>query len=332
MLPGILIVASIAMAGSSPYPPSPVIGSLKIDAKRTSIGEGDNWPITWADDGDLYTVYCDASGFDAGQDWSMGPARVTGFPPNIAGQNIFSPTGQRKGSGSAGRKASGMLMVDGVLYMWVRNLHDDGTGSSLAWSVDHGKTWTWEKWSFPEIGYPVWLNAGRNYEDAPDDYAFFCSPDGSSAYLPYDGILLARVPVDRIIEPDAYEFFAGWDDCGAPIWDDDLGNHQPVFSNPAGCFRPSVVYSPSIERYLLCVTAPYDAPNGYLGIFDAPTPWGPWTTVAYLEGWGAPENRCQPQIPAKWISMDGLSFYLLYSCFPKGPYQFNIQSCTITLK
>ena len=37
-----------------------------------------------------------------------------------------------------------MLMVDGVLYMLVRN-----TGNSqIAWSGDHGKSWTWCDWKF----------------------------------------------------------------------------------------------------------------------------------------------------------------------------------------
>jgi len=39
-----------------------------------------------------------------------------------------------------------------------------------------------------------------------------------------------------------------------------------------------------------------------------------------------------PDIPSKWISADGTSFYLLYSCIPNGPYQFNLQRCSLTLK
>src|SRR4051794_23883688 len=34
-------------------------------------------------------------------------------------------------------KASGILMVDGVLYLWVRNVGN----AQLAWSRDRGKTW-----------------------------------------------------------------------------------------------------------------------------------------------------------------------------------------------
>jgi hypothetical protein len=38
-------------------PPSEVIASLTIHPERISVGNGDNWPITWADDGNQYTVY-----------------------------------------------------------------------------------------------------------------------------------------------------------------------------------------------------------------------------------------------------------------------------------
>jgi len=54
--------------------------------------------------------------------------------------------------------------------------------------------------------------------------------------------------------------------------------------------------------------------------------------VDYIADWGAPENRFAPHIPSKWISDDGRTFYLLYSCIPNGPYQFNVQRCTVRLK
>ena len=183
------------------YPPSPVIKDLTIEPERQSIGDGDNWPITWADDGSLYTVYCDGKGFGGGSgQGSMSLAKVTGSPPSITGENIASATGHKTGGGPEGRKASGLVMIDGVLYMWVRNLKKDGTGSSLAWSKDHALTWTWADWNFPEIGYPVWMNAGRNYEAAQDGYAYMYSPDTPSAYKTSDHILLARVLKDKITD------------------------------------------------------------------------------------------------------------------------------------
>ena len=43
----------------------------------------------------------------------------------------LAATAETLGDGAKGKKASGMLMVDGVLYMWVRNAGN----SQLAWST-----------------------------------------------------------------------------------------------------------------------------------------------------------------------------------------------------
>jgi hypothetical protein len=322
-----------------------LIERLVIDPNRISIGDGDNWPVSWGDDNALYTFYQDGAGFGT-VGHSMAPAVITGDPPDIVGQNIFSPSGTMEGGGATGRKVSGLLMLnrspDGTatptLYAWVRNLHpnsdgSDATGASLIWSEDHGSTWTWEpEWNFADqIGYPVWLNAGQDYNAAPDPaYAYFYSPDGPSAYQTYSGILLGRVPTDRMTDPSAYEFFSGLDGDGNPQWAD-FAHHEPVFSNPAGSFRPGAVYDPFIQRYLLSVTDNYDSSQNYLGIFDAPSPWGPWTTVTYLEGWGGdPKHRFAPQIPSKWMSPDGRHFYVEYSALG-GPYQFNLQAASLRL-
>jgi hypothetical protein len=319
----------------APYPPSPVIKNLTIHAERSSIGDGDNWPITWADDGNLYTVYCDGKGFGGGSGpGSMSLAKIAGTPPDITGENIASATAHKTGGGHGGRKASGLLMVDGNFYMWVRNLNKNGTGSSLAWSKDHAKTWTWANWSFPEIGYPVWMNAGQNYEAAQDDYVYMYSPDSSSAYKTTDHIFLARVHKSQIPQKEGYHFFAGLD-AGKPQWSPRFEDRKPVFTAPARCYRPEVVYNPGFKRYLLCTATSGSrewcgTDKKYLGIFDAPTPWGPWTTVKEIPGWGGEEeDGFQQRIPMKWISDKGRSFFLLYSCFPKGPYKFNVQRCTI---
>ena len=106
--------------------------------------QSDNWPITWADDGDLYTGYGDGWGFrhEAPSKLSLGFAKVVGNPQGHDGINIWSSTGETFGSGDRGEKASGMLMVEGVLYMWVRNADRNGHGCKLAWSSDYAETWT----------------------------------------------------------------------------------------------------------------------------------------------------------------------------------------------
>lgn len=47
----------------------------------------------------------------------------------------------------------------------------------------------------------------------------------------------------------------------------------------------SVSYNAGLKRYLL-ITEHTETHRGNMGIFDAPHPWGPWTTVCYQEKWG----------------------------------------------
>ena len=57
----------------------------------------------------------------------------------------------------------------------------------------------------------------------------------------------------------------------------------PVFEDPEGVgWCMSAYYHPSLKRIILTTQHTGNA-SGLLGIFDAPTPWGPWTTVKYFE-------------------------------------------------
>ena len=102
-------------------------------------------------------------------------------------------------------------MVDGTLYLWARNAGN----AQLAWSSDHGQTWTWADWKLStSFGCPAFLNFGRNYAGARDHYVYIYSHDSDSAYQPADRVVLARVPKDRIRDRAAYEFFTGLDADG----------------------------------------------------------------------------------------------------------------------
>ena len=110
------------------------------DIVRLADGS-DNFPLTWGDDDALYTAYGDGWGFEprVPEKLSLGLARVSGPADRPVGTNLRAPTLEQKGDGAAGKKASGLLMVDGVLYLWARNAGN----SQLAWSADRGQTWTW---------------------------------------------------------------------------------------------------------------------------------------------------------------------------------------------
>jgi hypothetical protein len=128
---------------AAPYPPSNLIAGIDWAPKEAIIRQArgcDNWPLTWADDGHLYGAYGDANGFEPKlpEKLSMGLARIEGGPESLLGVNLRSPTFEQKGDGAKGKKVSGMLMVEGVLYALVRNAGH----AQLAWSQDYGQTWT----------------------------------------------------------------------------------------------------------------------------------------------------------------------------------------------
>ena len=294
---------------------------MKWDPAETIIRKakgGDNWPLTWADDGQLYTAYGDGNGFEPGipDKLSLGFARVEGGPSDFAGVNLRSPSGEQKGDGKAGKKASGLLMVDGVLYLWARNAGN----AQLAWSSDHGRSWRWSDWTFAtSFGCPTFLNFGRDYAGARYDYIFIYSNDNIDAYHPADRMVLGRVPKGRIKDRDAYEFFEGRDGRNRPVWTRDIARRGGVFTHRGECYRSGISYDAGLKRYLWCQILPGgDARfRGGFGIYDAPEPWGPWTTAYFTEAWDVGPGETS-SFPTKWMSTDGKTLYLVFSgddCF-----------------
>lgn len=328
------MVASVRSAvphAVAPYPPSRRIVGIDWAPAATIVRQAsgsDNWPLTWADDDSLYTAYGDGWGFEpkVPKKLSLGLAKIVGGPEGFNGINIRSPTGEQIGDGSKGKKASGMLMVDGRLYMWVRNAGN----SQLAWSDDHAQTWTWSDWRFTSsFGCPTFLHFGRNYTGARDDYVYAYSFDSDSAYRPADGMVLARVPKRRVTDRAAYDFFGGLDPDGNPLWTKDIAQRQPVFRHPGRCYRSGISYNQPLKRYLWCQTIPGGDTRfeGGFAVYDAPEPWGPWTTVFCTEKWDVGPGESS-SIPTKWISAHGKMIHLVFS----GDDSFSVRRATLVVR
>ena len=310
-----------------PYPPSQVMSGITwapVEQIVRKAPGSDNWPMTWAADEGLYTAYGDGWGFDPRTEkkLSLGFAKITGEPASLTVVNIRSP-GERMGDGAAGEKASGMLSVAGTLYMWVRNARN----SRLAWSTDNAATWTWSDWKFDvSFGHPAFLNFGKDYAGARDDYVYVYSPDHDNAYDPADRLVLARVPKRRIRERDAYEFFEALDAQRRPRWTKDAARRGAVFTNPRHSYRSQVSYHAAAKRYLLCQIHAGDARfAGSFGVYDAPEPWGPWTTVYFTERWDVgPGESCS--FPTKW--MNASAVYMVFS----GDDSFSVRRATFKMR
>jgi CubicO group peptidase (beta-lactamase class C family) len=319
-----------------PYPASPVITRITWAAPGTIVRKAigsDGWPLTWADDGPLYGAYGDGNGFEPQLPTriSLGFGKVSGLSPGFVGTNIHPSTGEQPlGEGPIGKKASGMLMVGGTLYMWTRNADGNGRQSQLAWSTDHARTWTWSPWQFAEFGYPTFLNYGKDYAGARDngEYVYVYSHDNPSAYDPADRFILMRVPSGQIRERAAYRFFTGLDASGNPLWTPNIAERGAVFAKARGCRRSGITYDAALGRYLWWHqdTSRDDTRNeGGLAIYDAPEPWGPWTTVYKTAQWDVGPGETA-SFPTKWMSEDGKTIHLVFS----GQDCFSVRKATLS--
>jgi CubicO group peptidase (beta-lactamase class C family) len=322
-------------ASAAPYPPSRAIVGLTWAPKAAIVRKAkgsDNWPLTWADDDRQYTAYGDGWGFEPllPKKRGLGFARVGGEPPGFKGENIPSPTGEQVGDGAKGKKASGILCVGGVLYLWTRNVGN----AQLAWSKDHGQTWAWADWRIcTSFGCPTFLNFGKDYAGARDDWVYVYSPDADSAYQPADRMVLARVPKGNMTQRAAYEFFQGLDKTQQPLWSKEIARRAAVFEHKGRCYRSGITFNAGLKRYLWVQIIPGTEGKkadtrfeGGFAIYDAPEPWGPWTTVYFTEKWDVGPGETA-SLPTKWMSADGQTVHLVFS----GDDHFAVREARLTV-
>jgi len=282
----------------------------------------DNWQITWADNGHQYTCWGDGGGFGGTNSdgrVSLGIARVEGSAENYTGYNIWGGK-NAENPASFGGKSYGITAVKGNLYMWV----SPGSGNKnyqearLAKSTDYGASWIKADWVFSQDDLfilPTFCQFGKDYEGARDNYVYIYATrlKNASELMQKPGeINLMRVPKDKIMEKSAYKYFAGLDGKGHPLWTDDSTKICPVFKDLKGCKLVSVSYNEGLGRYLLC-TEHVESHKGNLGIFDAPEPWGLWTTVVYYSNWGGFGSTFFWNFSNKWLSEDGRHFTMIFT-------------------
>jgi len=316
-----------------PYPHSPVVESIAWhwETRITAAPGSDLWPVTWGPDDHLYAAWGDGGGFggtDSDGRVALGFARIEGNPENWHGVNVNGGKNpEHPASFTRKGKTTGVAFVDGVLYATV-NLEDGkwpDVNHVLAWSTNYGATWTKAEWLFAKgtgnFQPAKFVSFGQDYTGVPDalaGYVYLCGPRQSSDRGGGNRLYLARVPRTRLRERAAYEFFQRSDAARAPVWVGEITQAQPVFIDPNGVTPGSVVYDPGLKRFLLTC---FHVGPGQLGVFDAPNPWGPWTTIAYYEDWGqmaAEGEGLTCGFPQKWMSPDGLTLWSVFSVYGEG--------------
>lgn len=317
----------------TPYPPSKVITGITFhDATARVLAPGsDIWPLSWAADGHQYTCWGDGGGF-GGSDKkgrvSFGVGRIKDGTDDYVGVDIAGGMNAPHPAPFSG-KSTGILALGDTLYLWL-------TGSAatrfdfnhLYRSDDHGVTWKDMSVEFSgKSGDFTGLDAGffsisfcqfgQGYAGARDNYLYMYAPeimDRSSWDVQKPGkIALIRVDKNQLVDKKAYRFFAGLDEAGQPRWTSDITTRKPVWQDAiGGTHRMAVSYNVPLKRYLL--TSIGIDRVGCMAVYDAPEPWGPWTTVyreKNTDRWGS--KTILFTFANKWLSADGRRFVIVHT-------------------
>ncbi len=198
-----------------------------------------------------------------------------------------------------------------------------------------------------KMGAPHFVDFGQNMKHSPDGKAYLlgmgatdkdpkprpcirpglpgeafqinpgCDDDFAHANLSWitaDQVYLARVTPspETINRLDAYEFFAGYNQEGKPLWTGHFDKIKPLieWNNHMGCV--TATYVPGLKKYLMCITDGWPTVakmNSY--ILEADQLTGPWRMVVYMKDFG--EQAYFLNFPSKFISEDGKTLWLCYS-------------------
>jgi hypothetical protein len=260
--------------------------------------------------------------------------------------------GRRTRSGAP--KRIQLAYSQGNAYSW--------RAASWTFCSNDGQT---QRGAFCPVGF---INFGRGNAGAPDDHVYLLgfaySPKhwegedgpevmaerkeaasnneaGPDAEVTVAAVTyLARVPKKRVLQPEEYRYFAGLDSNGHPIWNSDQHEMRAIFTD-RNASRPGcggtcnmasplekAVYDPGIKRYIAVAQGEYVSQTSF---YDAPHPWGPWTTISYNNidaatatgGWAnlgtAGGGSLGVNVVNAWTSPDGLMLWLTYSSDGKAP-------------
>lgn len=295
-------------------------------------------------DGSIGNMSCNSA---VGEKARTGHAKIIGNDPR---KLKVIPLGTYNSSALpyGGRYPCGSLVHNDIWYYGTYCL-DNEDDSYYNWGIlgpfvgfrisrDFGKTWTETphtpanplfkepkiKHGKVKIGAPHFVDFGQNMQHSPDGKAYLIAHGASDpdpkprkanlSWISGDEVYLIRVKptIENINDISKYEFFAGHDLQGQPVWTQDFSMIKPLFewNNRTGCV--TMTYNEPLKKYLMCVTDGWptvETMRTY--ILESDNITGSWKLVTFMRDFG--EQAYFVNIPSKFIGSDGRTAWLCYS-------------------
>ena len=369
-----------------PFPPSADILGATFGAPsfwpgandRDGKNAGDTWPSAWAPDGRVLAWDCDAHGspmslWDVRGDPFAGNLTPVPVGPSLNPLDYTALCGYLGKTGSYPNiniKPGGMTALpDGTLLAGVScmNYGDDSVfnrqhnlAGFVAVSRDGGATWAngtppGELFS-RQLAAPVFVSCGRANDGAclADGFLYVFFPgafDGAAYWDNNDGFWLARVPPAGALNTSQYEFYVGSDGTGAPLWDGDALQAQPVleFGNMLG--ENAVSYHPFLKKYLMANfgfidgqgrprpwhSEPFMTPHRtQLLLLEADQPWGPWRVFFRADDSPLAPGLYTPTFPSAYMKPaagGAAELVMFFACLGGDPScRYTLNWATVTLQ
>lgn len=196
------------------------------------------------------------------------------------------------------------------VHLWGEPGHWDANYAALARSTDQGQTWeVVEGVEWPGGSGFVQVATAQVTEDGEDFVYLWGIPGGR-----FGGVQLMKVPaaVDAVEDPDAYRYFTGVDDDGAPQWTADPAAAVTVVDDTVG--ELSVMHHEQLDRWLMT----YLREGTGVVIREGLTPWGPWDDAMDLVPASEYPGLYGPYLNPRYVSEDGRTVYFALSLW--DPY------------
>ncbi|HEY1902770.1 MAG TPA: hypothetical protein VGG56_10085 [Terracidiphilus sp.] len=362
--------AAATLTGDPAYCPSTSISSIAPNwSDGIFQGNGsDLWSQTLGSDGNQYGFFGDGGGFGGSNSpySSFGIGAVTSTTGgSLSGAvNVYGGLDGEHSASKSG-KATGILEIgpsNSMDFYALAGISNETSSQTKGGANDQeivystGNAWSWtdnaSSWTFCTNGGTatnfcptIFLQNGSGYSGNTDGYvylyggtegSFFGTPPAGTPSYTY----LWRVSTAQasILSDTAYEALTGFNADGTPIWTSagfsTLNSEMvPVFTDrgPRPLGLSAVTYNSGVGRYIASV----EGSINQVAFYDAPNPWGPWTSIGYynsnpndnsggwgnlgegisLTGWGEGSHGDGLGINFvnKWTSTNGETMWVVFS-------------------